>query len=98
MCGRISTSLLASKALTTVESKNMLLLDKEIALQKEKEVRILYTNYRGETALRVIIPERLYFGSTEWHPEPQWLLEAMDVDKEQSRSFAMKDIRAWIAE
>lgn len=61
-------------------------------------VRILYTNYRGETALRAIIPERLYFGSTEWHPEPQWLLEATDVEKDQSRSFAMKDVRAWIAE
>lgn len=61
-------------------------------------VRILYTNYRGKTALRAIIPERLYFGSTEWHPEPQWLLEATDVEKDQSRSFAMKDVRAWIAE
>jgi predicted DNA-binding transcriptional regulator YafY len=63
----------------------------------EKTVRILYTNYRGETALRTVVPERIFFGSTEWHPEPQWLLEALDLEKGQSRSFAMKDVRAWLA-
>ena len=62
----------------------------------DRAVRILYTNYRDETALRSIIPERLLFGSTEWHPEPQWLMEAFDVEKGQNRTFAMKDIRAWI--
>jgi len=61
----------------------------------EKAVRILYTNYRGETGVRIIIPEKLFFGSTEWHPEPQWLLEALDVEKGEKRSFAMKDVRAW---
>lgn len=64
--------------------------------QDEKTVRILYTNYRGETALRTVIPEGIYFGSTEWHPEPQWLLNALDVEKAQNRSFALKDIRAWV--
>lgn len=64
--------------------------------ENEKSVRILYTNYRGETSLRTIIPEKLWFGSTEWHAESQWLLDAVDVEKGQSRSFAMKDIRAWV--
>jgi predicted DNA-binding transcriptional regulator YafY len=64
---------------------------------EERAVRILYTNYRGETNLRRIVPERIHFGSTEWHPEPQWLMEALDVEKNATRSFAMKDIRAWIA-
>lgn len=62
----------------------------------EKAIRILYTNYRGETALRSVVPQHLVFGSTEWHPEPQWLMEALDVEKGQSRTFAMKDVRAWI--
>jgi predicted DNA-binding transcriptional regulator YafY len=65
-------------------------------MQDEKAVRVLYTNYRGETAFRTIVPERLFFGSTEWHPEPQWLIEALDVEKGQNRTFAMKDVRAWI--
>jgi len=65
-------------------------------IDKSKAVRILYTNYRGETALRTILPEKIIFGSTEWHPEMQWLLEAFDEEKGAIRAFAMKDIRAWL--
>ena len=58
-------------------------------------VRIRYTNYRGETAYRRIIPKAIRFAATEWHPEPQWLLDAVDLDKNVDRSFAMKDIASW---
>lgn len=61
-------------------------------------VRILYTNYRGENAWRSIRPVRIWFGSTKWHPEDQWLLDALDLEKNASRSFAMQDIQAWRAE
>lgn len=63
----------------------------------EQVVTIVYTNYRGETAERRIIPKKIWFGSTEWHPEEQWLLEALDVDKDEDRNFAMKDIKSWKA-
>lgn len=59
-------------------------------------VRIVYTNYRGETAIREIVPQRMWFGATEWHPEQQWLLNAFDVEKNAVRAFAVKDIRAWL--
>lgn len=68
----------------------------DMPVPQERVVRILYTNYRGETSLRRIVPERIHFASTEWHREPQWLLDAVDVEKNALRSFAMKDIRAWI--
>jgi len=58
-------------------------------------IEILYTNYRGETARRKIIPATLYFGKTEFHPEFQWLLTAFDVDKSATRTFAMRDIHEW---
>ena len=61
-------------------------------------VVVLYTNYRRETALRTIVPKRIWFGSTEWHPEDGWLLDAFDVEKGEERSFAMKDIRVWLPE
>ncbi|MCK5605195.1 hypothetical protein KAR91_25110 [Candidatus Pacearchaeota archaeon] len=65
----------------------------------EKEaVSILYTNYRGETTVRQIVPKKLWFGGTDWHPEEQWLLDAYDLEKQADRSFAMKDIRAWFVE
>ena len=64
--------------------------------EKIKEsVSILYTNYRGETALRRIIPKDIWFGKTDWHPEEQWLLNALDIDKGANRSFALKDIKEW---
>jgi predicted DNA-binding transcriptional regulator YafY len=58
-------------------------------------VRIDYVNWRGERGWRRIIPRRLYFAAVEWHPGDQWILDAWDVDKQDLRSFAMKDIRAW---
>jgi hypothetical protein len=61
----------------------------------EQIVTIIYTNYRNETAERKIIPKKIWFGATEWHPEEQWLLDALDVAKKEDRSFAMKDIKSW---
>lgn len=58
----------------------------------ERPLTITYTNWRGETSEREIIPIRPWFGATEWHPEPQWLLKAIDVAKGAERDFAMKDI------
>ena len=60
-----------------------------------QDVKIVYTNYKGETRVRHIQPIRIHFASTEWHPEPQWLLEARDLEKQEDRSFAIRDIRAW---
>ncbi len=59
--------------------------------------RITYTNYKGETAERHIRPtgRRMFFGAPEWHPQPQWLLEAYDLDKQAERVFAMSGVKAW---
>lgn len=55
-------------------------------------VVIGYTNWRGEYGEREIVPMRPWFGSTDWHPEAQWLLKAWDVEKDAERDFAIKDI------
>ena len=57
---------------------------------------IRYTNYRGETARRTIEFRYMWFGSTEWHPKPHFLIHALDIDKQQERDFAVKDIVEWI--
>lgn len=67
-------------------------------MEQNKIVVINYTNWKGVTALRRIIPKKIFFGSTEWHKEEQWLLEALDVDKNADRSFAVKDIKSWQVE
>ena len=58
-------------------------------------VRINYTNWKGVTSDRLIRPLRVRWGTTEWHPEGQWLLDAMDLDKNDIRTFAMKDVHSW---
>lgn len=57
-----------------------------------------YKNYRGEVSERTVRPIRIYHGATEWHPEPQWLLEAFDMEKDAVRAFAMCDMQAPPAE
>lgn len=52
---------------------------------------LTYLNWRGEVSDRVIIPRRVWFGSTEWHPEPQWFLTAWDAEKNAERDFALSD-------
>lgn len=61
----------------------------------QREVKIVYTNFRGETAIRSIIPKEIVFISTEWHPQEQWCLLAFDVEKQAERTFAVKDIKSW---
>lgn len=59
------------------------------------DIRILYKNHRGETSWRRVRPSHIWYGRTEYHPIPQWLLSGYDLDKEAGRDFAMSDIVAW---
>lgn len=54
-------------------------------------VQMTYKNWRGEVAIRKIIPISIRYGKTEWHPEMGWLLLAFDVDKQAEREFALSD-------
>ena len=56
-----------------------------------KSVKILYTNWKGNTRERTILPIRIEFKSTEWHKEEQWLLIALDLEKNEERAFAGDD-------
>lgn len=53
------------------------------------QIALNYTNWRGQRSLRHIIPKNLFFGSNEWHPEPQWLIAAWDCDKKADRTFTL---------
>ncbi len=43
----------------------------QLQSSQHDSIEIVYRNYRGETALRRIVPSHIWFGGTEWHPEPQ---------------------------
>lgn len=57
-----------------------------------KQIKITYTNHRNETAVRLIEPMSIWFGTTEWHPTEQWFLKAKDVERDVRRDFAMVHI------
>lgn len=61
----------------------------------KQAVEIDYTNWRGERAMRRIVPLDISWDGNEWHPKTQWLLSALDVDKQQIRTFAMSGIHSW---
>lgn len=54
-------------------------------------ITFTYTNWRGETAQRTAVPKSLWFGVTDWHPEPGWLMTAHDLEKAADRDFALAD-------
>ena len=54
-------------------------------------VHFHYRNWRGEESRRSVLPIRTYYGSTDWHPEPRWLLEAYDLDRQGVRTFSLDD-------
>jgi predicted DNA-binding transcriptional regulator YafY len=60
-------------------------------------VYLTYRNHRGEEGLRRIVPRSIEFTATEWHPEPQWVLHAFDLDRDAERTFALKDVLRWEA-
>lgn len=65
-------------------------------IKENKEVvKILYTNWKNNTRYRIIKPISIEFKSTEWHKEEQWILNAVDVEENAIRNFAMKDIKEW---
>jgi len=58
----------------------------------EQVVQVRYKNYRGEIALRTIIPLKIWFGSTEFHSHAQWIMTVWDCEKNAERDYALCDI------
>src|SRR5205807_2312252 len=58
-------------------------------------VAFRYRNHRDEDSIRRVRPGAFRYGETDWHPGPQWLLDAFDVDKGAERTFAVAGILEW---
>lgn len=52
-------------------------------------VKVLYKNWSGEIRERDLVPLKLWFGSTKWHPEPQYLLKCFDDEDGETKDFAL---------
>lgn len=56
------------------------------------DIQFDYVNYKGIKGKRDVKVWNIYFGSTDFHTESQWLMKAWDYDKQDIRIFAMKDM------
>lgn len=63
-----------------------------------REVFLDCTNWRGQRRVRRVEPSDIVYAATEWHPAPQWLLCALDLEKRQMRSFALAGIHGFSTE
>ena len=57
-----------------------------------QKVKFTYTNWKGETRQRQASLWNIFFGSNDWHKEPQWLTRGWDLEKNAERTFSLKDI------
>lgn len=57
-------------------------------------LRFRYKNWKGEISDRTVIPIRTSVLSSQYHNDgkPCWIMTAYDVDKQDTREFALKDI------
>jgi hypothetical protein len=56
-------------------------------------IRMLYKNHRGVTRVRLVLPNSLWYGKTQYHPDNQWFMEAKDLeDNMYVKDFSIKDI------
>ena len=51
-----------------------------------------YVNWRGQKRVRRVLPHHLWFGSTEYHPEKQWLIQCTDLQDGKQKDFAVSGI------
>ena len=60
----------------------------------ERELSFTYTNWKGETRKRHIIPVTIRLGYSEYHEGRQWFMTGIDIERDDCpvREFAMKDI------
>lgn len=67
-------------------------MNPSFTISTDQKVKFTYTNWRGETAERRAIFKKLFFGSNDFHKEPQWLVEGYDLDKGAYRTYSLRDI------
>jgi hypothetical protein len=66
--------------------------NKMLEVQEGSYIEFDYINWKGAKGHRKVKVNCIYYGATSYHPEEQWLLQAIDIDKGRERIFAMKDI------
>lgn len=65
------------------------------AMITDAPVTIFFTDSSGVNRERSVIPQRVWYGCTEWYPKEQWLLDAYDTERHVVRSFSLATIKGF---
>jgi len=57
-----------------------------------------YVNYKGARKIRTVEPHQIIYGKTPHIDQDEWLLEGIDVEKNEKRLFVMRHIVRFIDE
>lgn len=57
-----------------------------------KALKFYYTNWKGNPGYRTVQDPKFWFGESLYHKGEQWFVKAFDVEKQDFRDFALKDI------
>lgn len=69
----------------------------EIKTVSKSPLSFIYKNWKGEVAVRDVMPLEIEFTTSEWHGDkPQWFIRGICLEKNEERMFAMKDIRTFV--
>lgn len=58
-------------------------------------VRITYTNHRGATEVREVVPAFWWYGTSSYHGGEQYFMQAYCKSRKAFRDFAFKDNKSW---
>ncbi len=64
----------------------------ELDVILNRKITFDYVNWKGVKSKRRVHTINLLFDETEWHKEKQFLLFGLDLDKQEPRAFALKDM------
>lgn len=53
----------------------------------------LYTNYKGETAKRRLVPVNIFYGTSEFHEGEQWFIRGWCLDRQAFRDFSLSGFK-----
>lgn len=55
-----------------------------------------YTHHNGETKIHKVAPRQLVLSATPYTQEPEWILEATDLQKNEPASYILKNIQRMV--
>lgn len=64
-----------------------------------RTLTFFYRNWKGKCSYRKIKGAPvIWYGTTEHHKNPQWIMTGFDIDKDSIRYFAVADIIEFVKE